>query len=208
MINLSENQVKILKTIKEKVDTQGYPPSVREICYTTGIKSTSTVHWNMNKLEDRGFIKRDHTKPRAIEILNYIEEHNEVKLDKGMIELPVIEFFNNGLQLEENIIENIKLPSGFVTGKDNFIFKAKDNKMIEVGVLKNDCVIIDRNTEISNGKIVLGLIGNDEITLGRYFKNEDSIRLEFENCFSNPLLIENDKFNIIGQVKGYFRIIK
>ncbi|MFR9071111.1 MAG: transcriptional repressor LexA [Paraclostridium sp.] len=207
MINLSENQVKILKTIKEKVDTQGYPPSVREICCITGIKSTSTVHWNMNKLEELGFIKKDPTKPRAIEILNYIEE-NKDRIDKEIIKLPVIEFLNNGLGFEENIIENIKLPYELVIGKDNFIFKSKDNKMIEVGVLKNDYIIIDRNNEVANGKIVLGVIENDGITLGRYFKDKDSVRLEFENCFCDPLIIEKNKFNIIGQVRGHFRIIK
>lgn len=207
MINLSENQVKILKTIKEKVDNQGYPPSVREICCITGIKSTSTVHWNMTKLEKLGFIKRDPTKPRAIEILNYIESNSE-ELDKDIIELPVIEILNNGLGFEENIIEYIKLPSEFEIGTDDFIFKAKDNKMIETGVLKNDYVIINRNNNVGNGKIVLGLIKNDEITLGRYLKNKDNIELEFENCFCDPLILKNNEFTLIGQVKGYFRIIK
>lgn len=207
MTNLSENQVKILKTIKEKVDIQGYPPSVREICCVTGIKSTSTVHSNMNKLEELGFIKRDPTKPRAIEILNYIEENKE-KLDTDIIELPVIEILNNGLNFEENIIEHIKLPSEFQIGADDFIFKAKDNKMIEIGVLKSDYIIINRKKDVVTGKIVLAIIRNDEIILGRYLKNNDFIKIEFENCFCDPVIIENDKVKIIGEIKGYFRIIK
>lgn len=207
MINLSENQVKILKTIKEKVDVQGYPPSVREICCVTGIKSTSTVHSNMNKLEKLGFIKRDHTKPRAIEILNYIEKGKE-ELDKAIVELPVIEILNNGLGFEENIIEKIKLPAEFVIGRDNFIIKSKNNKMIEIGILKNDYIIIEKNNKAGNGKVILGLMEDNEIILGRYFKNKDIIKIEFENCFCDPLIIENNKFTIIGEVKGHFGIIK
>lgn len=207
MINLSENQVKILKTIKEKVDVQGYPPSVREICCVTGIKSTSTVHSNMNKLEKLGFIKRDHTKPRAIEILNYIEKGKE-ELDKAIVELPVIEILNNGLGFEENIIEKIKLPAEFVIGRDNFIIKSKNNKMIEIGILKNDYIIIEKNNKAGNGKVILGLIEDNEIILGRYFKNKDIIKIEFENCFCDPLILKNNEFTLIGQVKGYFRIIK
>lgn len=206
MLNLSENQIKILKTIKQKVDNQGYPPSVREICCITGIKSTSTVHSNMNKLEELGFIKRDPTKPRAIEILNYIEE-DIPGLNQEIIELPVVEFLTMDSGIEENIIETIKLPSSLVAGKDNFICKVKDNKLIEIGVLKNDYVIVDRSNRIKNGKIVMAITNNETI-LGRYFKNEDKIKLEFENCSYDPLILKQKDFNIIGQVRGNLRVIK
>lgn len=206
MLNLSENQIKILKTIKQKVDNQGYPPSVREICCITGIKSTSTVHSNMNKLEELGFIKRDPTKPRAIEILNYIEE-DIPGLNQEIIELPVVEFLTMDSGIEENIIETIKLPSSLVVGKDNFICKVKDNKLIEIGVLKNDYVIVDRSNSIKNGKIVMAITNNETI-LGRYFKNEDKIKLEFENCSYDPLILKQKDFDIIGQVRGNLRVIK
>lgn len=206
MINLSENQIKILKTIKQKVDNQGYPPSVREICCITGIKSTSTVHSNMNKLEKLGFIRRDPAKPRAIEILNYIEE-DIPGLNQEIIELPVVEFLTIDSGIEENIIETIKLPANLVVGKDNFICKVKDNKLIEIGVLKNDYVIVDRSNSIKNGKVVMAMTNNETI-LGKYFKDEDKVKLEFGNSFYDPLILKQNEFNIIGQVRGNLRVIK
>ncbi len=206
MLNLSENQIKILKTIKQKVDNQGYPPSVREICCITGIKSTSTVHSNMNKLEKLGFIKRDSTKPRAIEILNYIEE-DIPGLNQEIIELPVVEFLTIDSGIEENIIETIKLPANLVVGKDNFICKIKDNKLIEIGVLKNDYVIVDRSNSIKNGKVVMAMTNNETI-LGKYFKDEDKVKLEFGNSFYDPLILKQNEINIIGQVRGNLRVIK
>lgn len=206
MVNLSQNQTKILESIKWEIKSKGYPPSVREICGITGIKSTSTVHFHMNKLEKLGLIKRDPAKPRAIEIL---EEENFVPgLNQEIIELPIIEFLKDELEIKESISETIKLPSSLLLGKDNFIYRVMDNRLIEIGVLKNDYIIVDRMSKAINGSLVIGMIENKEIILGRYFKSEDNIKLQFESCFYDPLKLEKTKFKLIGQIKGNFRIIK
>lgn len=205
MINLSQNQSKILESIKCEIKLKGYPPSVREICGITGIKSTSTVHFHMNKLEKLGLIKRDPTKPRAIEILE--EENFGPGLNQEVIELSIIEFFKDGLEITEKISETIKLPYSLVLGKDNFIYRVMDNKLIGMGVLKNDYITVDRTNRVDNGKLVIG-ISNNEVILGKYFKNKDNTVLQFANSFYNPLILENNKFKVVGQIKGYFRIIK
>ena len=205
MINLSPNQTKILESIKWEIKSKGYPPSVREICGITGIKSTSTVHFHMNKLEKLGLIKRDPTKPRAIEIL---EEENFIPgLNQEIIELPIIEFLKDELEIKENISEIIKLPSSLVLGKDNFIHRVMDNKLIEIGVFKNDYIIVDRTNRVDNGKLVIG-ISNNEVILGKYFKNKDNTVLQFANSFYDPLILESNEFKVVGQIKGYFGIIK
>lgn len=205
MINLSQNQTKILESIKWEIKSKGYPPSVREICGITGIKSTSTVHFHMNKLEKLGLIKRDPTKPRAIEIL---EEENFIPgLNQEIIELPIIEFLKDELEIKENISETIKLPSSLVLGKDNFIHRVMDNKLIEIGVFKNDYIIVDRTNRVDNGKLVIG-ISNNEVILGKYFKNKDNTVLQFANSFYDPLILESNEFKVVGQIKGYFGIIK
>ncbi|RGX10550.1 transcriptional repressor LexA [Paraclostridium sordellii] len=205
MVNLSQNQTKILESIKWEIKSKGYPPSVREICGITGIKSTSTVHFHMNKLEKLGLIKRDPTKPRAIEIL---EEENFVPgLNQEIIELPIIEFLKDELEIKEHISETIKLPSSLVLGKDNFIHRVMDNKLIEIGVFKNDYIIVDRANRVDNGKLVIG-ISNNEVVLGKYFKNKDNTVLQFANSFYDPLILESNEFKVVGQIKGYFGIIK
>lgn len=205
MVNLSQNQTKILESIKWEIKSKGYPPSVREICGITGIKSTSTVHFHMNKLEKLGLIKRDPTKPRAIEIL---EEENFIPgLNQEIIELPIIEFLKDELEIKENICETIKLPSSLVLGKDNFIHRVMDNKLIEIGVFKNDYIIVDRTNRVDNGKLVIGT-SNNEVILGKYFKNKDNTVLQFANSFYDPLILESNEFKVVGQIKGYFGIIK
>ncbi|MDU1456391.1 MAG: transcriptional repressor LexA [Paeniclostridium sordellii] len=205
MITLSQNQTKILESIKCGVKLKGYPPSVREICGLTGIKSTSTVHFHMNKLEEFGLIKRDPTKPRAIEVL--VQENSIPGFNQEIIELPVIEFLENEFCIGESIVETMKLPSSMVLGKDNFICKVLDDKLIEVGVLKGDYIIVDRTNKIDNGSLFIGEI-DSKIALGKYLKNKDYIEIQFENCFFVPLIVHSSELKIIGQIRGYFRIIK
>ncbi|MBS6509673.1 MAG: transcriptional repressor LexA [Paraclostridium bifermentans] len=205
MSELSKSQTKILETIILKINEDGYPPSVREICITVGLKSTATVHGHLNKLEELGYIKRNPTKPRAIEILR---GRNSLELNEGIIELPVIEFLNNGLGVEESLVENIKFPSNFVMGSNNFVFKVNDEKIIKTGASKNDYMIINRKRNVLDGELVLGMLENSEVVLGRYFKKNEIIKIEFQNSFCEPLTTELNKFNIVGKVEGYFRTIK
>lgn len=208
MLELNKNQTKILEAIKWKINKFGYPPSVREICAAVDLRSTSTVHFHMNKLEELGYIKRNPTKPRAIEVLKNDTDLCVPGLNQEIIELPVIEFLKNKIGLKENIVETIKLPANFVIGTDNFIFKVKDNKLIEVGVCKNDYIVIERTNNISNGKIIMIITKNNEVALGRYYKSNENIKLEFENEVYEPLILEDGRFDIIGKLIGCFRIIK
>ncbi|MDU6115929.1 MAG: transcriptional repressor LexA [Paeniclostridium sordellii] len=208
MINLSENQNKILKSIRWKIKEFGYPPSVREICALADIRSTSTVHFHMNKLEKLGYIKRDPSKPRAIEIIeNENINENILGLNQEIIELPVIDIIFTP-ELEEITIEVIKLPANLILGRDNFIFKVKDDNLIEIGVLKDDLVIIDKSSEIEDGKIVLAAIKGNETILARYYNLENKIELRPENNFYKPLVLDLEDVKIIGEIKGNMRVIK
>lgn len=208
MINLSKNQNKILESIRWKIKEFGYPPSVREICAITNIRSTSTVHFHMNKLEELGYIKRDSSKPRAIEIIeNESINENILGLNQEIIELPVIDIIFKP-ELKEITTEIIKLPASFITGKDNFIFKVKDDNLIEIGVLKDDLVIIDKSSEIENGKIVLAIVKGNETILATYYNLESKIELRPKNFIRNSVILNKEDVMIIGQIKGNLRVIK
>lgn len=203
MVTLSQNQTKILESIKWGVRSKGYPPSVREICGITGIKSTSTVHFHMNKLEKLGYIKRDTSKPRAIEI---IENENILGLNQEVIELPVIEIKFKP-ELKEITTETIKLPANLILGRDNFVFKVKDDNLIDIGVLKDDLVIIDKTSKIENGKIVLAIVRGSETILARYYKIKNKIELRPENSFYDSLVLNLEDVKLMGQIKGNMRVI-
>ncbi|CEN21240.1 transcriptional repressor LexA [Paraclostridium sordellii] len=204
-LDLTNKQIKILEFIKDMLSQKGYPPTVRELCSHLELKSTSTIHSHLNKLEKSGYIKRDPTKPRTIQLLK--KENNIYSVNQEIIELPVIEFFENDLCIEENIIETIKLPSNMILGKDNFIYKVLDDKLIGIGILKNDCIIVDRTQKIKNGSLFMGKI-NNKIILGKYFRNENNIEIQFENCLLETLIVNTYELEIIGQIRGYFRILK
>lgn len=207
MINLSKNQNKILESIMWKIKEFGYPPSVREICALTDIRSTSTIHFHMNKLEKLGYIKKDPTKPRAIEVLKDNIESDIPGLNQEIIELPVIDITFKP-KLKEVTTETIKLPASFILGKDNFIFKVKDDNLIEIGVLKDDLVIIDKSSEIENGKIVLAIVKEKETILAIYYDLENKIELRPQNCLYAPLVLNKEDVKVIGQIKGNMRVIK
>lgn len=208
MINLSKNQTKILESIRSKIKECGYPPSVREICALADIRSTSTVHFHMNKLEKLGYIKRDPSKPRAIEIIdNENINENVLGLNQEIIELPVVDITFKP-ELEEITTETIKLPANFILGRDNFIFKVKDDNLIEIGILKDDLVIIDKSSKIKNGKIVLAIVKGNKAILARYYDLENKIELRPQNCIYASLLLNKEDVNVIGQIKGNMRVIK
>lgn len=208
MINLSKNQNKILKSIRWKIKEFGYPPSVREICALTDIRSTSTVHFHMNKLEKLGYIKRDPSKPRAIEIIeNENANENMLGLNQEIMELPVIDITFKP-ELKEITIETIKLPASFILGRDNFIFKVKDDNLIDIGVLKDDLVIIDKSSKIENEKVVLAIVKGNKAILARYYDLENKIELRPQNCIYAPLFLNKEDVNVIGKIKGNMRVIK
>lgn len=200
---MNEKQQKILDFIKKEIKLKGYPPSVREICSETNIKSTSTVHTHLNKLEEMGFIKRNSLKNRAIEVV-CDEKFEEVK------NLPLVGKITAGVPIlaDENITDYISLPKRFTKGENNFLLKVSGDSMINAGILDNDYVIIKKQSTCENNQIVATLINNESATIKRFFEKEDKIILKPENEFLDPMEFNKNEVSIIGIVIGVIRSIK
>lgn len=207
--NLTNKQLMILEFIKEQLLTKGYPPSVREICTAVGLKSTSTVHSHLNKLEKLGYIRRDATKPRAIEILDKDDIFINKVTEQEMISLPLVGQVTAGepILAEQNIQEYIPLPSQFVKGKDTFLLKVKGESMINAGILDNDYVVVDKCSTASNSQIVVALVGKESATVKRFFKEDKIVRLQPENDFMEPIILDERDVDIVGLVTGVFRVL-
>lgn len=200
--NISDKQKKILDFIKNELQNKGYPPSVREICEAVGLKSTSTVHGHLEKLERHGYIRRDPTKPRAIEVI----DHNPYFSEKELIEVPIIGKVTAGQPILalENIEDTFTLPLDFVDVDNNSIFmlSVKGNSMINAGILNRDYIMVKQQNIAQNGDIVVALIG-EEATVKRFYKEKNYIRLQPENPDMEPIIVTNVK--ILGKVIGVFR---
>lgn len=209
-LDLTNKQMMILEFIKDQLTQKGYPPSVREICAAVDLRSTSTVHSHLNKLEKLGYIRRDATKPRAIEVLSLNKNEGVDGLNQEVLHLPVIGQITAGEPIfaEQNIEEYIPLPANFIIGTDNFILKVKGESMINAGILDGDYVIVDKASTASNSQIVVALVGQDSATVKRFFREENHIRLQPENDFMEPIILDPSQVSIIGHVKGVFRVIK
>ena len=206
-LDLSPKQVLILEFIKEQIAIKGYPPSVRETCDAVGLKSTSTVHSHLNKLEKYGYIRRDPTKPRAIEVL----DGSKMTFNQQILSLPLVGQVTAGQPIlaKENIEEYIPFPSNFIKGNDNFVLKIKGDSMINAGILNGDYVIVDRKNTSSNGEIVVALIHKEYATVKRFFNEDnDMIRLQPENDFLDPIMLSHKDVEVIGIVTGVFRVLK
>ncbi|WP_434799734.1 transcriptional repressor LexA [Terrisporobacter vanillatitrophus] len=208
-MDLTNKQAMIFEFIKEQQLAKGYPPSVREICTAVGLKSTSTVHSHLNKLEKLGYIRRDPTKPRAIEILNSNSLGDVTGMNQEIIPIPVVGQITAGepILAEQNIEEYIPLPSNLIQGKDNFILKVKGESMIGAGILDKDYVIVDRNNHASNSQIVVALINGEYATVKRFFKEDRLVRLQPENEFMDSIILDERNIEIVGIVRGVFRTL-
>ncbi|WP_427338723.1 transcriptional repressor LexA [Caloranaerobacter sp. DY30410] len=204
--DLSFKQLEILEFIKKEIQVKGYPPSVREICKAVGLKSTSTVHGHLSKLEKKGYIRRDPTKPRAIEILDKDNIYNYYS-KKEIVEVPVVGKVTAGepILAVQNIEDMFPLPLDFIQSDKVFILSVKGESMIEAGILDGDYVIVRQQNYANNGDIIVALIG-DEATIKRFFKEADHIRLQPENQHLEPIIVNDVK--ILGKVIGVFRKIK
>jgi len=192
-------QSEIYEFIRQEVLDKGYPPSVREICAKVGLSSTSTVHSHLSKLEKKGLIKRDPTKPRAIEIIK------DPIAKKEMIDIPIIGKVQAGQPIlaVENIEDYFTIPLNFVRGNnDLFILKISGESMIEAGIYDGDLAIIEKSNYAENGEIVVALIEN-EATIKRFYKEEGRIRLQPENHTMEPIIVDNCQ--ILGKLKGIYR---
>ncbi|MDU1202544.1 MAG: transcriptional repressor LexA [Clostridiales bacterium] len=207
---LSNKQLMILEFIKEQLLSKGYPPSVREICQAVGLKSTSTVHSHLNKLEKLGYIRRDPTKPRAIEILdggNVFANNNNTVMQE-MINLPLVGQVTAGepILAQQNIQEYIPLPAQLIKGTDTFLLKVKGESMINAGILDNDYVVVDKGATASNSQIVVALVNKESATVKRFFKEGNNVRLQPENDFMEPIILNERDIEIVGTVTGVFRV--
>lgn len=195
----SEKQSEIYKFLKTYTENKGYPPSVREICEAVDLKSTSTVHGHLKRLEKKGFIKRDPTKPRALEIV----ELNASK--REMINIPIVGKVTAGTPIlaTENIEDSFPIPLEYIKhDRELFILRVSGESMIDAGINDGDLAIIEQCTTALNGDIIVALIEN-EATIKRFFKEENHIRLQPENKTMNPILV-ND-CTILGKLVGLFR---
>ncbi|MFA9397167.1 MAG: transcriptional repressor LexA [Clostridiaceae bacterium] len=194
-----ERQMKVYHYIKSYQSEKGYPPSVREICKAIDIKSTSTVFSILNKLEKNNFIKRDKTKPRAIEIL----DNNKGK--KEMIDVPILGKIaaGNPILAFESIEDFFPLPMDYVkSDKDLFMLHVSGESMIEAGILNGDLAIIEKTNSAENGDKVVALIEN-EATLKTFYKERDYIRLQPENQTMDPIIVSD--CSILGKLVGLYR---
>ena len=202
MKKVSKRQEDILAFIKEEVRAKGYPPSVREIGEAVGLASSSTVHGHLARLESKGFIRRDPTKPRAIEIL----EPEESIQKQQVIHVPLVGKVTAGSPITaiENIEEYFPLPDTYGTSEDQlFMLEIMGESMIEAGILDGDLVIVKQKATANNGDIVVAMTAEDEATVKRFFKEKNHFRLQPENSSMEPIIV--DQVSILGQVVGLYR---
>lgn len=199
-VDLSSRQIAILEFIKQEIRTKGYPPSVREIGEAVGLSSSSTVHGHLAQLEDKGYIRRDPTKPRAIEVL----DGSESVIKKEMVNVPVVGKVTAGQPIlaVENIDDTFPLPVDFVGNDEVFILSVQGDSMIEAGILDGDYILVRQQRIARNGDIVVALI-EDEATVKTFYKEADYIRLQPENPSLEPIIVKD--VSIIGKVIGVFR---
>lgn len=202
--DLSLRQTNILEFIKDQIRKKGYPPAVREIGEAVGLLSSSTVHGHLQTLEDKGYIRRDPTKPRAIEIL---DSTSDLQAAKKVVHIPIVGRVTAGQPIlaVENIEGTFPLPADLVRQDNDFMLRVQGESMIGAGILDGDFIIVRQQNEARNGEIVVALIG-EEATVKRFFKERTLIRLQPENDTMEPIYSQD--VSILGKVVGVFRTIQ
>ena len=197
---ISKKQQEILEYIKSQILERGFPPAVREICEAVNLKSTSSVHSHLETLEKNGYIRRDPTKPRAIEILD--DNFNLTR--REMVNVPIIGQVAAGQPIlaEQNIEDYFPIPVERMPNKQTFLLKVKGESMINAGILDGDLVLVQEEKTASNGDMVVALI-DDGATVKTFYKEEGVIRLQPENDFMDPIIVQD--VSILGKVIGVMR---
>ena len=201
-LDLTKRQTALLDFIKEEINAKGYPPTVREIGEAIGLQSPSTVHSHLVVLEEKGYIRRDPAKPRAIEVINGNSFNN---MNKEMAPIPIVGTITAGMPIlaQENIEDYFPVPMDFLhTNKEVFMLKVSGESMIEAGILDGDYIIVEKTPTVRNGEIAVILIG-DEATVKYFFKEADHYRLQPANSAMKPIIVQKAK--ILGKVIGLFR---
>ena len=199
-----EKQHEILQFIHEEVSSRGYPPTVREICNATGLASTSTVHGHLARLEKHGYIVRDPSKPRAIEVTDSGLNKLGITENSGQIPLLGVVTAGEPILAVEEATDFFPVPD-YITydSEDLFMLTIRGNSMIKAGILDGDLVIVKRQESADNGDVVIAMTDEDEATCKRFYKEEDHIRLEPENDELDPIVLPN--VSILGRVISLFR---
>ncbi len=200
---ISAKQQEILDYIKSQILERGFPPAVRDICEAVHLKSTSSVHSHLETLEKNGYIRRDSTKPRAIEILD--EAFNFTR--REMVNVPIVGRVAAGepLLAEQNIEEYFPIPMEFMPNKQTFLLKVCGESMINAGILNGDYVLAQQENTAHNGDMVVAMI-EDGATVKTFYKEEGVIRLQPENDFMDPIIVPD--CTILGKVIGVFRFMR
>ncbi|CRZ34395.1 SOS-response transcriptional repressor LexA [Herbinix hemicellulosilytica] len=200
---ISNKQKEILEFIKAQIINKGYPPAVREICEAVNLKSTSSVHSHLESLEKNGYIRRDPSKPRAIEIID--DEFNLTR--RELVNVPIVGTITAGQPIlaVENIESYFPIPSEFMPNTETFMLKVKGDSMINAGIFDGDRIIVQRQSHAKNGDYVVALI-DDEVTVKTFYKENGYFRLQPENDAMEPIIVSD--LQILGVVIGLFRIIK
>lgn len=205
MENLTRRQEEILTYVKEYIVSHGYPPTVREIGKDLGVSSPATIHTHLNKLVEKGFIKKDSSKNRAIELL---VENEFDKKEEDVIDVPLLGKITAGSPIEaiEMPDEYFSLPAYLVpNNKDVFTLKVSGTSMINVGILDDDIVIVQRQNTARNGEIVVAMTDENEVTLKTFYKEKGYFRLQPENDTMEPIILNN--VTILGKAIGLYRKI-
>lgn len=207
---LTARQQSILQFIKKNLNEKGYPPSVREIGEAVGLASSSTVHGHLERLQQKGFIRRDPTKPRALELLNHPSAygHQEALSQPTAVLAPIVGRVTAGLPIHayEDVQGYLPLPDDFAHGDDVFVLSVSGDSMIEAGILDGDMVIVRRQSSALNGDIVVAMTEDDEATVKRFFREKNQVRLQPENRSMSPLIYRD--VTILGKVIGVFRNLR
>ena len=199
---ITDKQREILEYIKEMILKKGYPPAVREICEAVHLKSTSSVHSHLESLEKNGYIRRDPTKPRTIEIL----DDDFALTRRELVNVPVIGTVAAGVPIlaEQNIEDYLPIPAEILPNKEVFKLKVKGNSMIEAGIYNGDKVIVAKQPNAENGDKVVALV-DDSATVKTFYKENGHFRLQPENSSMDPIIL--DQVEILGKVIGLFRMM-
>ena len=198
-----DNQQKILDFIKSEIQAKGYPPSVREIANAVGLKSTSTVHGHLRRLEKKGLLHRDAMKPRAMEIMG------DPSFERGAsTAVPLVGNITAGQPIlaEENLEEYVPLPELMLGDGEHFILKVHGDSMIDAGILDGDYIVVRSQPEAHNGEIVAAMVDGDSATVKRFYKENGHFRLQPENPKMEPIYA--DEVQILGKVVSLYRRVQ
>lgn len=198
---ITPKQQEILDFIKSEILQKGYPPAVRDICEAVHLKSTSSVHSHLETLEKNGYIRRDPTKPRAIEIM----EENFYMLRHEVVNIPLVGTVAAGQPIlaAENIESYFPIPAEYIPNNDTFMLKVKGDSMVNAGIFDGDQILVQQQSTAENGEMVVAMVG-DSATVKTFYKEDGHYRLQPENDSMNPIIV--DEVTILGKVFGVFRL--